>query len=487
MSARRKEGNVMGQEIGAVHFKQADFQRFQELLRYETRLLEDQFATHTLSARTHIAGLEAEAWLVDGDYRPVPDNERFLAALGDPQVVPELARFNFELNVAPCALRGNGLTRLHEALGEAWKRCCRQAETLNEHALMIGILPTVQEADFSLANMSPLNRYHALNEQVLRARFGKPLVLDVAGHEHLRLEHRDVMLESAATSFQLHWQLAETEVRRYFNAAVALSCVTVAVAANSPFLFGRDLWEESRIPLFEQAVEVGGFAGAAQGPVRRVTFGSGYARQSLTELYRENLEHYPVLLPICADAGPERLVHLRLHNGTIWRWNRPLVGFDEDGTPHLRIEHRVMAAGPTVIDSMSNAALFYGAAQWLATQVSGLEMRLPFATAKHNFYSAAQHGLAARVTWLDDEVLPVRVLILDQLLPAAEQGLAQLGVDAALARNYLGVIADRVASGRTGSHWQQEFVARYGRDFHALTREYAMRQASEAAVHTWDH
>lgn len=476
----------MGQEIGAVQFKPADFQRFQELLARETILLEDQSATHILSTRNHIAGLEAEAWLVDSNYRPVPDNERFLAALGDPQVVPELARFNFELNVAPCALCGDGLKHLHEALAQAWVRCCQQAESLNEHALMVGILPTVEEADFSLENMSPLNRYHALNEQVLRARFGKPLVLNVTGHEHLRVEHRDVMLESAATSFQLHWQVAGTEVRRYFNAAVALSCATVAVAANSPFLFGRDLWEESRIPLFEQAVEVGGFAGAAQGPVRRVTFGSGYARHSLTELYRENLEHYPVLLPICADAGPEHLVHLRLHNGTIWRWNRPLVGFDEDGTPHLRIEHRVMAAGPTVIDNMSNAALFYGVAQWLVTQVSGLEIRMPFATAKHNFYSAAQHGLSARVTWLDGEVLSVRMLILDHLLPAAEQGLAQLGVDEALARKYLDVIAARVASGRTGSRWQQEFIACYGRDFQALMREYAVRQASEAAVHTWD-
>lgn len=476
----------MGQEISAIHFQQADFHRFRHLLTQETAFLEDSCAKCTLSTRNHVGGLEAEAWLVDGDYRPAPDNQRFLAALGDPQIVPELARFNFELNVTPCSLQGDGLKQLHDALADAWDRCRRQAEALGEHALMVGILPTIEEADFSLANMSPLNRYYALNEQVLRARLGKPLVLDVAGHEHLRVEQRDVMLESAATSFQVHWQVAATDVRRYFNAAVALSCATVAAAANSPFLFGRDLWEESRIPLFEQAVEVGGFAGAAQGPVRRVTFGTSYARQSIAELYRENLEHYPVLLPICSDTGPEHLVHLRLHNGTIWRWNRPLVGFDEDGTPHVRIEHRVMAAGPTVVDCMSNAALFYGAAQWLTEQVSGLETRLPFTTAKQNFYAAAQHGLAARVVWLDGEALSVRALILDRLLPAAEHGLAQLGVDAQVAQHYLNVVAARVASGRTGSRWQQEFVTRYGRDFQSLTREYAVRQATEAAVHTWD-
>lgn len=476
----------MGQEINTIQFDQGDFCRFQQLLTQETALLEQQCAKDSLSTRSHVGGLEAEAWLVDSEYRPMPDNERFLAALNDSYVVPELARFNFELNVAPCALKGDGLKRLHQSLAQTWNRCRAQAELLGEHALMVGILPTVEEADFSLANMSPLNRYYALNEQVLRARLGKPLVLDVAGHEHLRVEQRDVMLESAATSFQVHWQVAGCDVRRYFNAAIALSCATVAVAANSPFLFGRDLWEESRIPLFEQAVEVGGFAGAARGPVRRVTFGSSYARHTIVELYRENLEHYPVLLPICANTGPQDLVHLRLHNGTIWRWNRPLVGFDEDGTPHLRIEHRVMAAGPTVVDSMSNAAFFYGAAQYLAAQVSGLETRLPFATAKHNFYAAAQHGLTARVAWIDGETLSVRALVLDRLLPAAEQGLAQLGVDATLAKNYLDVIAMRVASGQTGSRWQQAFIAQYGRDFAALTRAYAEHQTGEAAVHTWD-
>lgn len=476
----------MGQEIDTIRFKQADFQRFRQLLERETAQLEQWFASGALSTRNHIAGLEAEAWLTDAHFLPIADNERFLAALGDPMVVPELARFNFELNVAPCALPGDGLAQLHTSLAELWGRCRHQAEVLGEGALMIGILPTVQEADFTVANMSPLNRYRALNEQVLRSRLGRPLVLDVAGHEHLRVEHRDVMLESAATSFQLHWQVPAAQVRLYFNASVALSCMSVAVAANSPFLFGRELWEESRIPLFEQAVEVGGFAGAAHGPVRRVTFGSYYARQSLMEFYRENLEHYPALLPICADTPTERLVHLRLHNGTIWRWNRPLIGFDDDGTPHVRIEHRVMAAGPTVLDSMSNAALFYGAAQWLATQMADLDTRIPFAASKHNFYTAAQHGLAARVTWLDGKSRTLRGLIEEELLPAAKEGLSQIGVDAALAQRYLGVVADRVASGRTGSRWQQDFAGRYGRDFQALTREYAVRQASEAPVHTWD-
>ncbi len=476
----------MGQEIDTIHFQSRDFQRFHDRLEQETLLLAECLTDARMSRRAHTAGLEAEAWLTDSDGRALAENDRFLAALKEPLVVPELARFNIELNVPPANLAGLGLDSLEQALAALWRRCQALARDMDAMTLLIGILPTLRNSDLSLANMSPLNRFKALNEQVLRARLGQPLVLDITGQEHLHLQHHDVMLESAATSFQLHWQLPADLIPRYFNASIAMSCATVAVAANSPFLFQKSLWEESRIPLFEQAVEVGGFEGAARGPVRRVTFGAGYVKHSLHELFRENLEHYPALLPICADTPAERFVHARLHNGTIWRWNRPLIGFDDDGCPHTRIEHRVMAAGPSIVDQISNAAFYYGATHWLTQNIDDLEARIPFSAAKLNFYAAARRGLDAHVQWLDGDSLSLKKVILDRLLPAAEQGLRDLNVDDALISKYLHTVETRIRRERTGSHWQRAFIDKHGKDFRAMTLVYAQHQATGTPVHEWD-
>ena len=280
-------------------------------------------------------------------------------------------QFNVELNVDPQALNDKALSRLHQGLQQTWDDCQRVAAGLHARLVMTGILPSVSQQDLTLANMSELKRYRALNEQVLRLREGKPLMLDIHGREHLNLSHQDVMLESAATSLQLHLKVAVEDAVRYYNAAQIVSAPLVAASGNSPFLFGRQLWDETRIPLFEQSVEVGGFAGASRGPVRRVSFGTGYAKESLFECFVENEQHFPVLLPIQFDEPGREMRHLRLHNGTIWRWNRPLVGYDDDGTPHLRIEHRVLPAGPTVIDSIASAAFFYGLVHALAQRRCG--------------------------------------------------------------------------------------------------------------------
>ena len=357
----------MGDEITHSHFGAADFALFDQRLKQETRLLGQWFEEGAFSSRVPACGLEIEAWLIDDKALPAPLNQQFLDRMNDPLVVPELAKFNVELNVDPQTLNGKALSLLREGLQRTWDDCQRVAAGMDTRLLIIGILPSVSQQDLTLANMSELKRYRALNDQVLRLREGKPLMLDIYGREHLAISHRDVMLESAATSLQLHLKVAAPNAVRYYNAAQIVSAVTVVAAVNSPFLFGRHLWEETRIPLFEQAVEVGGFAGASRGPVRRVSFGTGYAKESLLECFVENEEHFPVLLPIQFDQPDREMRHLRLHNGTIWRWNRPLIGYDDDGTPHLRIEHRVLPAGPTVIDGIANAAFFFGLVHALAS------------------------------------------------------------------------------------------------------------------------
>jgi len=257
----------------------------------------------------------------------------------------------------------------------------------------------------------------------------------------------------------------------------------VAACANSPFLFGKELWEETRIPLFEQAI---GLQTAEDGhPSQRVTFGTDYVRDSLFECFEENRTAYPVLLPALLDEAQDRIPHLRLHNGTIWRWNRPLIGFNAQGQPHLRIEHRVVPSGPTVRDCIANAAFFCGLLHELGTTATPAEDQLEFADARSNFYAAARQGLDARIKWLDGEILPIKQLLLETLIPAAGKRLEKLEIDGANIEEAMTIIRERVASGRNGSWWQRAYRARHQCDMNELTRAYLVNQQSGTAVHQW--
>ena len=476
----------MGQEIAETHFTPQDFEDYAQRLREETELLAEWFQSSIFSPRARMGGFELEAWLVDDEAQPAPINEVFLERLDNPMVVPELARFNVELNDHPQHLWGSALSRMEASLGETWRQCMQVAEDMQTHLLMIGTLPTVKEAELCPANMSDMKRYRALNEQVLRMREGRPLELDIHGREHLKTTHQSVMLEAATTSFQLHLKVHPDAAARAYNASIIASAAQVAASANSPYLFDHDLWDETRIPLFEQSVSVGGFAGASHGPMRRVTFGSGYVRESLFECFVENQQHYPVLLPMTFQEGLEQMAHLRLHNGTIWRWNRPLIGFDYDGMPHLRIENRVVPGGPTVVDVIANAAFFFGIMQTLMTAETPPEEQLSFATARDNFYAAAHHGLDAHVDWFGEKRSGVRTLILDELLPMAKQGLEALEIDGVDINRYLEIIRLRVETAQNGTAWQRAYVEKHGRDLAAMTNAYRERQESGKPVHEWD-
>lgn len=476
----------MGQDISRSAFTRQDFWRFQARLREETTRLADWFRTERLAPNGGVGGFEIEAWLVDRQGRPAPLNQAFLERLADPLVVPELSVFNIELNTPPLPLHGDALQQMHANLENLWQRCQRVAAELDATVMLIGIPPTLRVQDLSLDHMSCRERYRAINEQILSRRHGQPMELAIHGVETLHLTHPDVMLEAATTSFQTHLQVAARDAAVFFNAALALSAPMVAVAANSPLLFGKVLWQETRIPLFEQGVALAGGDHSDDPSYRRVSFGGGYIRDSLLELFAENLAHYPPLLPVDLSAEPAtQLPHLRLHNGTIWRWNRPLLGFEADGTPHLRIEHRVMPAGPSIPDTIANATLYYGLVHGLAQTRPPVGETLEFAQCRANFYSAARDGLRAEVVWLNGRRLPLQRLLLEELLPLARRGLQALEIDTADVTEYLDIIAARVTSGRTGTGWQQGFIARHGSDFTALTLAYLDRQRSGRPVHEW--
>lgn len=474
----------MGQEISASHFDLGDFDLFHQKLTQETLILVKLMEQQAFSTRHPVTGFEIEAWLVDENMAPSPINEKFLAGLNNPLACAELAKFNIELNSVPTPLAGNLGSRLIKQLQSTWDKACRHAESMNSHIIMIGTLPTLLQSDLNLGNMSDLNRYRALNEQILISR-GKPIHLDISGLEHLKLDHYDVMLESATTSFQIHTQVPLSVAHHFYNASIIASAPMVALCGNAPFLFGKNLWHESRIPLFEQAIETGGYAGAAQGPLKRVSFGTGYAKKSIVECFQENLDHFPILLP--EDLGPasETFEHLKLHNGTIWRWNRPLIGFDEDGTPHFRIEHRTPAAGPTVIDSIANALFFYGLAKNLCDEIIDKGPLIPFSQAKDNFYQAARYGLESSIVWLDGNKNRMQQLFTSELIARAIIGLKTLGITRCDIEDFLDIVQDRIATRQTGSQWQRGYMLTNPDDFTAMTRQYLNNQNKGNPVSEW--
>lgn len=474
----------MGEEIRTSSFSDTDFDRFKKKLEFETQVLESWFKEKKFSAHSSRGGFELEAWLVDEQLDPAPINEAFLNNLDSPLASPELASFNVEVNSTPCDLTGDALTRMQNELDKTWQQCKHTAKELHSDIVMVGILPTLDNEVLHLANMSKMKRYRALNREVIHRRKGKPLVFDINGVEHLRVTHRDVMMEAAATSFQIHLQVNLDNAVRTFNASVALTGPLLALSANSPYLFGKDLWDETRIPVFEQAVAVGGYDGAAFGPIRRVTFGDSYIRESLFECFKENLEHYPVLLPVELD-DKDPLAHLRLHNGTIWRWNRPLIGFDESGEAHLRIEQRVVPSGPTTQDAIANAAFYYGTVTALAALDEPIENQIPHSSTRDNFYAAARLGLKSSQRWINGKDINARELILETLLPLAHQGLTSLGISIEDSDKYLGIIEERVKSGQNGATWQRAFTHKHGRDMNTLTRAYIRNQNTGEPVHRW--
>ncbi|KUJ79195.1 hypothetical protein AWR36_015675 [Microbulbifer flavimaris] len=477
----------MGQEIASTEFNEADEEEFRRRLREETNILNRWFKQGRFEVpESPMCGLELEGWLTDSDFVPAPESEAFLTEVNDELVVPEISRFNFELNSIPAKIGNTVFSDLNRSLSALWKRCTRQAESMGLRAIAIGSLPTIRANMLTLEHIYPSKRYFALNNRVMELRRNQPTVLSLEGKEVLRVSHPDIMLEAAATSVQVHLQVALAEGKRFFNASTIASPFMAAVAANSPFLYGKALWSETRIPIFEQAVNLGSFRNLDGSVAKRVSLGNGYVRESLLELFLENLDGYPVLLPDNYDRTPEELSHLRLHNGTIWRWNRPLIGISSDGTPHLRIEHRVPSSGPSMPDVVANTAFFLGLATYLARMPEVPEDRLSFAAVKRNFFQACKYGLNAEIEWIDGKVWNLQRLVLDELITPVEEALASLDVDQDDIYKYISrIMRPRLISGQNGSNWQRAYVNTHGPNFQRLLEAYYQYQKQDIPVHEW--
>ncbi len=489
----------MGEEVAARTFTRADRARYRQKVRRCLDVFERMLHEARFDTGSQLTGCEIELNLVDAHGDPAMRNAEVLDAIADPSFQTELGRFNVELNVPPGPLAGTALATLEDQLRADLNSADQAARQVGARLLMIGILPTVTTEHLGVEALTSNPRYLLLNEQIVSAR-GEDLPLAIDGVEHLRVTVDSVAPEAACTSVQLHLQVGPESFPAYWNAAQAVAGIQLAVGANSPYLFGKELWRETRIALFEQATDTRSDKLKAQGVRPRVWFGERWVT-SVFDLFEENVRYFPALLPICHDEDPAEVLargdtpaldELRLHNGTVYRWNRPVYDV-VDTVPHLRVENRVLPAGPTVVDTLANAAFYYGLVRVLAEDERPVWSRMSFATAEGNFHAAARHGIEARVCWPGVGAVPATELVLRRLLPLADEGLRRWGVETEIRDRLLGIVEQRCLIGTTGAQWQVETVHRLQERHHRsrgdALRQMALRYAehmhSNEPVHTW--
>jgi len=477
----------MGKEIQHKGYTDQEMIEFKKKLEQETQILKSWFDSDGFEKDVFKTGIELEGWLTNENMLPDPYSTDFLEKLNHKQVVPEIARFNFEINSNPYDLKGDVFSKLENELKEITKKCREVSRKDQKNALFIGTLPTLRAHMLSMEYLSPQNRYAVMNEQVMKMREGKPLYIRLEGKDQLYMYMDSVIAECAATSLQIHLSVNQDQAKRYYNASIIASSFLIAISANSPYFFGKELWDESRIAVFEQSVDIDAERIADHKKIKRVTLGNGYIQESLFELFEENLNDYPILLAELEETDPNELSHLKLHNGTIWRWNRPIVGTDGDGKPHLRIEQRTPSAGPTLVDSIANAAFSIGLVDYLAQMKIPPEDLIPFDEVVHNFYKASRQSYFCHVKWIDGKLHDIKDLLQYEIFPHVKQALLNRGVDAAGVKYYMDdIMYPRIVKGVNGSIWQKAFIHMHGKRFQELLEAYTHNQQVGKSIHEWE-
>jgi gamma-glutamyl:cysteine ligase YbdK (ATP-grasp superfamily) len=488
----------MGRDIQAIKISGEDRRKYREKLRRSLDVFDRMLRESIFDTNLSLVGQEIELNLVDERGEPSMRNAAVLDAIANPAWATELGQFNIEINVPPRALSGDALASLEDEIRADLNAADTKACGSGSRLVMIGILPTLRQDDVHEGTLSANERYWVMNEQIFAAR-GEDIRIAIDGSEQLLTHADSITPEAACTSVQLHVQVSPEAFASYWNAAQAIAGVQVALGANSPFLFGRQLWHETRITLFEQATDTRPDELKQQGVRPRVWFGERWIT-SVFDLFEENIRYFPALLPICEDEDPlaalqsgscPRLDEMTLHNGTIYRWNRPVYAAVE-GKPHLRVENRVLPAGPSVADTIANAAFYYGLVRALAEAQRPIWTQMSFATASENLHNAARHGIEAHLYWPGLGEAPAAELILRRLLPLAKDGLGRWGVSLTDADRLLGIVEQRCLTGQTGAAWQiaaAEAHASSGADrreaLRLMTQQYIEHMHTNQPVHTW--
>ena len=489
----------MGEQNIAEGLEERELRAFMMKLLEDVRALEMMLDRGLIESGVRRIGAEQEMFLVDRRGDPAPVALAVIERLADPAFTTELALFNLEANLAPHELGGRCLRTLERDLRRVVTLAGQAAQTVDAEVVLTGILPTISLAHLGLDAMTPLPRYHQLNRVLTRLRGGS-FQPQIKGLDELHVTHDNILLEACNTSFQIHFQVGPSEFAQLYNLAQAVTAPVLAAAVNSPTLLQHRLWSETRIALFQQSIDARSTAQTARGRRTRVSFGERWVPDSVIDIFREDIARMRVVMatkieedaPAMVERGEiPTLAALCLHNGTVYRWNRPCYGV-ADGKAHLRIENRALPSGPTPVDEVANAAFYFGLMTALGDEYGDITRALSFDDAKSNFNQAARHGLSALFTWTDGKEHKARDLVLDHLLPLAREGLRAKAIDAADIDRYLGVLDERVRGGQTGSQWMTRSLAAAGERgtlderYRTLVKATIARQKTGLPVHTWE-
>jgi gamma-glutamyl:cysteine ligase YbdK (ATP-grasp superfamily) len=491
---------AMGLSINKSEFSAEDFEQFAAKVRTDLTALNRLLNRPGFGEGESSIGAEVEFYIVDPDLRAQPINTEIAASVQDSQLTVELNRFNLEYNLSPHPLRGAPFARTEQELLAAIQRINQHAAPLNGELVAIGILPTLRRCDMGAKAMTNKPRYHALSSALLEQR-GKPFTIHIGGNDVIDLMANDVTMEGANTSFQLHWRVPAHRFADYFNAVQLVTPIVLALASNSPSLFGHQLWDETRIALFKQSID-------SRSPNRktwrhpsRVYYGNGWARNAW-ELFAASASLYPPIIPMMSEEDPMAVIdrgevpelsELRLHHGTTWPWNRAI--YDHASGGHLRIEIRSMPAGPTAVDMCANGLFVIGAALAVLDDIPHLTSILPFHYTEHNFYRAAKYGIDAEIIWPQKDQVQLQatplLTVARELLPRAREALQQTEVDEAEIDRLLGVIEGRIENAMTGARWQRRITESLLKSrnpdeaFRSMLSLYMANQKKNIPLHEW--
>lgn len=431
-------------------------------------------------------GAEQELCLIDKNAKPAPIAMELLDAVGNDSFTTELAKFNLEANLKPLLFKDKCLSEMEANIQDLLDVIREGIKKFDGDIVLSGVLPTIRKSDLDISNLTPLPRYRALCDAINKLR-GEEYDLRIQGADELLMRFDTPLLEACNTGFQVHLQVNPDDFVNKYNLAQAITGPVLASAVNSPLLFGKRLWSETRIALFHQSVDTRQVGDHLRDSSPRVTFGNQWLKDSILEIYQEDIARYRVILSSDVDEDVEALMSerkipelraLQIHNGTVYRWNRPCYGVS-NGKPHLRIENRVFPSGPTVTDEIANAAFWLGLLNGMDDEYPDIRKVLDFDDAKMNFFAASKLGLDTKFRWTNDSNYTAVDLICNELLPLAKQGLKNVGVDDGDITSYLDIIEERTTVGQTGSYWT---IKSYNSLSKSVTREQALTATTNAMI-----
>lgn len=455
----------MGEQNIEQFASEASQQAFMKSLLEEVRALEAMLEKGMVESDVSRIGAEQEMFLINEARQPALTALDVLEQIDDERFTHELGLFNIEANLSVQEFHSDCLSRMEAEAQEVYAKARAGAAKCNSEIALVGILPTLTKANLGLDSMVPIPRYHALNDAIMALR-GDDLQFTINGIDQLTVKHDNLMLEACNTSFQVHFQVSPDDFARLYNIAQVVTGPLMAAAVNSPILLGKRLWHETRISVFEYSVDARSATHQSRGLKPRVHFGNHWVEESVTEIFKEDIARFRVILTTETEDNPlamvaqgiaPKLKALCLHNGTVYRWNRACYGI-HNGVPHLRIENRVIPSGPTVLDEIANTAFFVGMMAGMADKYEDVRDHITFDDIKANFTAAARAGIRAQMNWFGDTHMPAQELILNELIPLARHGLKKYGIRQEDSDKYLGVIRERVASRRNGARWALESI-----------------------------